>query len=316
MQVLLFVICAAFVVAFVEGARLSEVERVAQWKKNYGTWPYKFHEESEGFRALMAEREREIMQIRESNERWENWLQFIQGQMVYTFTPIGFKLIQMPDEVFKPLHAAMLEGLKNWDNLRTEGKIPVIHGPDSKMHDVPALLRDAQKILLPLHEEWSGMKLKPTSIYGIRMYRNGSSLSMHNDKVYTHVVSSILHLGHEYDNDDEPWPIEIEGHDGKLYQVNLEPGQMLFYESARCLHGRRSVFKGKYYAGLFNHYQPISREKWNYKVDDLINAIPPHWSNGAVSTPGAPVAGCAITTPSRRCANHPVWDGSFSEPEF
>ena len=42
----------------------------------------------------------------------------------------------------------------------------------------------------------------------------------------THVISSIVHITHEYDNDNEPWPIEIEDHDGKLHAVNLEPGQV------------------------------------------------------------------------------------------
>jgi hypothetical protein len=59
---------------------------------------------------------------------------------------------------------------------------------------------------------------------------------MHYDKVHTHVISSIVHVIH--DEDSEPWPIEIEDHDGNLHAHNLEAGQMLFYESAACLHGR------------------------------------------------------------------------------
>ena len=31
--------------------------------------------------------------------------------------------------------------------------------------------------------------------------------------------------------------------------------QMLFYESAKCLHGRMTELKGKYYGSLFVHYQ-------------------------------------------------------------
>jgi hypothetical protein len=47
-------------------------------------------------------------------------------------------------------------------------------------------------------------------------------------QIFTHVISSIVHVAHEYDNDDEPWPIEIEDHDGNLHAVNLEPGQVGF----------------------------------------------------------------------------------------
>ena len=35
------------------------------------------------------------------------------------------------------------------------------------------------------------------------------------------------------------------------------PLQMLFYESAKCLHGRMSALKGKYYAGFFVHYKVL-----------------------------------------------------------
>jgi hypothetical protein len=49
---------------------------------------------------------------------------------------------------------------------------------------------------------------------------------MHYDKVHTHVISSIVHIAHEYDNDDEPWPIQIEDHDGVLHDYNLEAGQV------------------------------------------------------------------------------------------
>ena len=89
-----------------------------------------------------------------------------------------------------------------------------------------------------------GIKLKPTSAYGVRLYQNGASLVMHHDKVHTHVISSIVHIIHEGNN----WPIDIESHDtGELFSLELQPGQMLFYESAKCLHGRMSEFNGKYY---------------------------------------------------------------------
>jgi hypothetical protein len=44
--------------------------------------------------------------------------------------------------------------------------------------------------------------------------------------VHTHVISSIIHIDHEYFDDDEAWPIEIEDHDGELHAVLLEPGQV------------------------------------------------------------------------------------------
>jgi hypothetical protein len=46
------------------------------------------------------------------------------------------------------------------------------------------ILNEVHHELLPLHEEWvGGIKLQPTSIYGVRVNRNGSALAMHYDKV-------------------------------------------------------------------------------------------------------------------------------------
>jgi 6-phosphogluconolactonase (cycloisomerase 2 family) len=42
----------------------------------------------------------------------------------------------------------------------------------------------------------------------------------------THVISSIVHIAHEYDSEDEQWPIEIEDHDGNLHAVNLKMGEV------------------------------------------------------------------------------------------
>ena len=42
---------------------------------------------------------------------------------------------------------------------------------------------------------------------------------------------------------------------------------MLFYESAKCLHGRMNEFKGKYYGSIFLHYNPVDKDIWNYKHD-------------------------------------------------
>lgn len=35
-----------------------------------------------------------------------------------------------------------------------------------------------------------------------------------------------MHIAHQYDDDNHPWPIEIEDHYGRLHAVNLEPGQV------------------------------------------------------------------------------------------
>jgi hypothetical protein len=42
---------------------------------------------------------------------------------------------------------------------------------------------------------------------------------------------------------------------------------MLFYESAKCLHGRMKRFKGQYYGSIFLHYAPVDKSIWPYTVE-------------------------------------------------
>ena len=52
-----------------------------------------------------------------------------------------------------------------------------------------------------------------------------------------------------------------------LHSRTISRVQMLFYESAACLHGRRQVLRGKYYASVFTHYQPTDPAVWNFNVE-------------------------------------------------
>lgn len=149
------------------------------------------------------------------------------------------------------------------------------------------------------------MELTGTSAYGVRMYQNGSSLVMHYDRVRTHVISSIVHIAHQYEDDENPWPIQIEDHDGNLHEVNLEPGQMLFYESSRCLHGRMKIFKGKYYGSIFLHYAPVDPGVWNYDLENIIASVPPHWRDGLTHEYGSRFSGACLTIDSRIVDNAP-----------
>eukprot|EP00586_Coscinodiscus_wailesii_P003754 CAMPEP_0172480452 /NCGR_PEP_ID=MMETSP1066-20121228/5561_1 /TAXON_ID=671091 /ORGANISM="Coscinodiscus wailesii, Strain CCMP2513" /LENGTH=480 /DNA_ID=CAMNT_0013241745 /DNA_START=62 /DNA_END=1504 /DNA_ORIENTATION=+ len=102
-------------------------------------------------------------------------------------------------------------------------------------------------------EEWTGEELKECSLYGIRVYPEGSILSTHVDRLPL-VSSAIINVDQDL---DEPWPIEVIGHDGKAYNVTMEPGDMVLYESHSVLHGRPFPLKGRFYANLFIHFEPI-----------------------------------------------------------
>jgi hypothetical protein len=69
-------------------ARFTEEERVENWRKHH-KWPPEWQHEPEGFKALMEEREREIMELTGSDERWENWMQYVSARLLPTFTEKG-----------------------------------------------------------------------------------------------------------------------------------------------------------------------------------------------------------------------------------
>ena len=65
-------------------------------------------------------------------------------------------------------------------------------------------------------------------------------------------------LAHTFSQDlDEPWPLEVYGHDGKAYNVTMEPGDMVLYESHSVLHGRPFALKGRFMANIFVHFEPV-----------------------------------------------------------
>lgn len=181
---LLLLVLAAVGIALVQAARLTEDERVRQWHARGNTWPPTWQPETEAYKRNMELREEELMRLPGANERWENFMQFTAARMVPRFTPNGFKVIQTPPEIQAALKAELDKALLDYDKIREEAKIDVLYTPlPSKFVDIPKVSREVHEALLPLHEEWSGLKLRPTSIYGIRMNRNGSSLIMHYDKV-------------------------------------------------------------------------------------------------------------------------------------
>jgi len=132
--------------------------------------------------------------------------------------------------------------------------------------------RDILNEMKPMFEWWSGLELEGSIAYGIRAYRNDSNLLMHADKANTHIISGIYHVGRS--DDAEPWPIVIEDFQGNTNQVYLEPGDILFYESSKCFHGRPQTFVGGYYASLFMHYRPVGYDIDN---DEIHYAVPEHW---------------------------------------
>lgn len=102
-------------------------------------------------------------------------------------------------------------------------------------------------------QEWTGEELTECSLYGIRTYTEGAVLATHVDRLPL-VSSAIVNVAQDV---DEPWPLEVISHDGKAYNVTMEPGDMVLYESHSVLHGRPFPLKGRFYANIFIHFEPV-----------------------------------------------------------
>ena len=134
-----------------------------------------------------------------------------------------------------------------------------------------------------MHETWSGVPLEPTYAFGLRVYRRGNVLLRHVDRIETHIISGIMHVDRQV---DEPWPIHIINNTGHEHAVDLKPGQMLFYESARLAHHRPTPLKGDWYASLFVHFRPVG---WPLKHDDILAQLPRGWDRDTTATRPEPV---------------------------
>ena len=55
---------------------------------------------------------------------------------------------------------------------------------------------------------------------------------------------------------DSDWPLQIYDNNGTLDEVTLAPGEMVWYESARLVHGRVEKLNGSAFENIFVHFMP------------------------------------------------------------
>jgi len=263
-----------------------------RWPPAHATegWPPRPVPESEAYAKSRDRIEAKIRSIPDYKLHWDEFFALTQSRLMPSFTPRGFDKIKAPEHLWLKLRAAYEEGLMS--SVKKDAAVKL--RPESFTHkpgsDTPAELlpnfiypprglNDAiMEELRPLHEEWAGVKLQNGQSYGIRVYKNGSTLVNHVDRSETHVVSCIFHIGNDL---DEPWPLEIEDHDGKVHAVVMEPGEMVLYESSKQYHARVTPMRGRHYGSLFIHYFP-AENNWNWTMWDVHTAVPPDFLNPKV----------------------------------
>lgn len=193
-----------------------------------------------------------------------------QARRQRNYTELGFGKIPAPAAAYEPAKAywnahrdqateeRWPEGNTYVNNWRSPTKMVSLE--DGRFQPEGSLTKQAiWDGLKPVLEAWTGQKLKPTSLYGIRMYGNDAILASHLDRLPL-VSSAIMQIDQDV---DEPWPIEVVGHDGKAYNVTLAPGEVALYESSTIIHGRPYPLRGKFFANIFIHFIPVDERGEN-----------------------------------------------------
>jgi len=212
---------------------------------------------------------RGLLEQRKRGEKSRIYINRNQPQRVPSFTDVGFKVMKAPDKMWSMIHDYYTEQLpsqlevEEWPDANTYVnhwsaptymvRLPEEWQPGGK------LKREIFQTVQPILESWSGRELQSTDLYGIRVYSDGSVLNAHVDRVSTHAVSAIINVDQDVFED---WPLEIYDHNGRAHNISIEPGNMILYESAKCIHSRPFPFNGHSFANVFVHFRP--KHDWNF----------------------------------------------------
>eukprot|EP00927_Polykrikos_kofoidii_P079465 TRINITY_DN76247_c0_g1_i1.p1 TRINITY_DN76247_c0_g1~~TRINITY_DN76247_c0_g1_i1.p1 ORF type:complete len:403 (-),score=43.64 TRINITY_DN76247_c0_g1_i1:126-1268(-) len=113
---------------------------------------------------------------------------------------------------------------------------------------------------------WTGTDVNEHTVtYGARQYHRGSVCGMHTDNKETHAVSAIYQLDQK--GMDEPWALDFVTHQGAEGKAFLNPGDVMLYESAAGLHGRKSPLRGDQFTNVFFHFRSSD---WLPKVNSIV----------------------------------------------
>ncbi len=173
------------------------------------------------------------------------------------YTTVGFHKVRAPPEITAILNKfwkrqfTSITGDDDDDNMPNEiwsrGNTYTNHwSSPTKLLSITdssslKIIWDVSKEVL---EQWTGVQLSPSSMYGVRIYTNGSVLAPHVDRNPL-VISAVVNVAQDVDED---WPLEVYGRDGNAYNLTLEVGEMILYEGHSVIHGRPFPLKGRYYA--------------------------------------------------------------------
>mmetsp|Transcript_37258 Transcript_37258/g.67033 ORF Transcript_37258/g.67033 Transcript_37258/m.67033 type:complete len:516 (+) Transcript_37258:68-1615(+) len=214
-------------------------------------------------------RHRDIRSEVQSTMRGE-WQKHLQVKR--TFSSLGFTKGRLPDDVFASMRAYYYNNRDPPHRLQEEWTSKGLYvnhwESDCNFIQIPWDLKKIwQYRLKDVVQEWVGVEIEQTDLYGIRQYEAGARLLTHVDRITTHAVSLIVNIAQG--NLSSPWTVEVYDHANRLHEVAMQPGDIVYYESAKALHGRNTPLEGGYYANVFTHYRPINDPNWYTKENPV-----------------------------------------------
>merc|ERR1719369_912889 len=120
-----------------------------------------------------------------------------------------------------------------------------------------------------LAEQWAGIKLEHQKQYVVR-YLNGTKIYPHFDMFNNFVISGIVNIGQKVEQD---WPLYMLDRNGDTHRVILHPGEMVWSESARVIHGRPEQLRGEYYDNFIISFRPA--DAWY--TEEYFFGLPPRY---------------------------------------
>ena len=207
---------------------LTPDDRMKEYREKFN-WPPRaedFIPNTEGWRNINERRFRQIALNPDPEDSYDG-LQFVVHSALTSpnFTEHGWGLSRAPKHILDVLQEYLQEGLEEMKEYPVYEQDTDVDNDRKQPYfiDIQDIADAIVEDLLPLHEAWTGGELKGHNAYGLRVYREGSKLDMHIDKPLTHIISSILHVGHS--EDMESWPIVIEDFHGNTNEVHLQAGK-------------------------------------------------------------------------------------------
>lgn len=177
----------------------------------------------------------------------------------------GFVVKTLPKELFTQVNTLYQKGKKFTREERKHEALSITGKSELSLVSRYGYERDQLiEALVPFHEEIFKTELTPKVMFGVRTYFKNSILDMHFDKFITHHVGSIIVVDKDL-NGEEDWPLHILDHKGNKKLVHLNVGDIIYYESAKLLHGRPTPLKGNSYSILMLH---LSINGYKFRSND------------------------------------------------